>query len=162
MTRHIPKHEQKSHTTAPPKHWAKSHPCGVREIDSTNECLEFLLERHFLGGIPCESAGDFCPKIEDVRRFLTRKFTREEALMERVEFPGLAPHRAEHVKLLAELDAMRNDLSCGTYDLQRVFRVLTTWAVRHVRQFDDPFGRHLTSQIEVRRDAENVSWRLEI
>ncbi len=142
--------------------WAKSHPSGVREIDATNECLEFLLERQFLQGLPCESTGRHCPKIEDLTRFLARKFEREEILMERVGFPGLLHHRSEHAKLLARVDLLRNNLVCGMYDSQRVFSVVTTWAVRHLREFDDPFGRYLAQQVEPRPEAGKASWRLEI
>jgi len=142
--------------------WAKSHPSGVREIDGANECLEFLLERHFLGGIPCDSDGRRCPKIDDVLRFLTRKFAREENLMERVGFGGLAHHRIEHAGLLVRLGAMRNRLICGAYDPRQVFSVVTVWAVRHLREFDDPFGRYLAARVGTRNDADRSSWRLEI
>ncbi|WP_316980383.1 bacteriohemerythrin [Shumkonia mesophila] len=142
--------------------WAKRTPSGVREIDTSNECLEFLLERQFLHGLPCDSAGRRCPKIDDLTRFLVHKFEREEILMERVGFPGLLHHRGEHAKLLARLDIMKNNLVCGDYDSQRVFSVVTTWAVRHLREFDDPFGRHLAQQIEPRQEAGRPAWRLEI
>jgi hemerythrin len=142
--------------------WAKSHLSGVREIDSTNECLEFLLERHFLQGFPCESTGRHCPKIEDLMRFLVRKFEREEILMERVGFPGLVHHRGEHAKLLARLDIMKANLACGAYDSQRVFSVVATWAVRHLREFDDPFGHYLAREASPRPEAGKPAWRLEI
>ncbi len=126
--------------------WSKINATGVPVIDSTNECLQFVLSELFLGARPCPGETTACPKIEDVERFLKRKFDREEILMANTGFPRLAAHEAEHARLLRRLRAMRERVVCGGYDPETMHDLLTEWIVDHVSLFDAEFGRYLTSR----------------
>ena len=123
--------------------WAKSHPTGAREIDSTNECLQFVLAELFQNSLPCRGDAVSCRKLGDLERFLVRKFAREEELMATADFHGLAAHRSDHAILLARLATMRRELVCGAYDPDMVHAFLTDWAVGHVGSFDSEFGKFL-------------------
>jgi len=126
--------------------WAERLSTGAREIDSTNECLQFVLAEHLLTKISCRGNAVSCPKIEDIERFLVGKFTYEENLMETTGFPDLEAHRASHADLLARMRTMRRELICGAYDAKEIYTFLTDWAVGHIETFDTEFGCFLTSR----------------
>lgn len=136
--------------------WAESHSTGTREVDSTNECLLFLLEELFLNSLPCQGSAVSCPKLADLEHFLVRKFAREEELMAEAGFPGLDGHRADHVGLLQRLKTMRRELVCGAYDPDTVYTFLTDWAVDHVDTFDAEFGRFRISRPETAEERKNI------
>lgn len=136
--------------------WAESHSTGAREIDSTNECLQFVLAELFLNSLPCRGDATSCRKLGDLERFLVRKFAQEENLMARTDFPGLDAHRVDHATLLARLKAMRRELVCGAYDPNTVYTFLTDWAVGHVGTFDSEFGRFLASRPAKAKGRKNI------
>lgn len=135
------------------RNWSEASATGVRAIDSTNECLAFVLEELFLGPRACPAETASCPKIEDVERFLERKFRREEKLMEEFGFPGLSAHRIQHISFLRQIHVIRKDVVCGAYDPAAMHNVLTEWIVDHVNLFDAEFGRFLALQ---RGDADDA------
>lgn len=116
---------------------------GIASVDTSHQCLQFVLDRLFHPQVMCADQGGVCARIKDTIRFVTRSFDNEERLMLESGYPDFVPHRREHEKLLRSLTEMECTLVCGDYDNRRVFAFLTKWTNRHAAAFDKPFGNFL-------------------
>jgi hemerythrin len=105
-------------------------------MDTMNE-LRLLL----VGGARPAAADELLKKLIEFTRM---HFWSEEQLLEQHGFPGLAGHRAEHQRLLAQLQESvrrlqrgeavhRGDLLCFLHD----------WFVGHVEGLDQQYGTWL-------------------
>jgi hemerythrin len=76
-------------------------------------------------------------------------FLREESAMREARFPGLAAHKAEHDRVLAEMDAEARRFRAGgeAAALERyLLDVLPGWWVSHIRAYDGAAARHLAER----------------
>lgn len=118
---------------------------GVREIDSVNEGLCYLIERVFDPLVECRRRyGDCdhsaCTKIGAVMTYVGRNFLSQECMMRDCAFPHLDEHAHEHKRLLDELAALRQARVCGERDRSRVRDLLIRWTAGHVTGGDRALG----------------------
>jgi hemerythrin len=76
-------------------------------------------------------------------------FQREESAMREAGFSGLAAHRAEHDRVLAEMDAEARRFREGgeAAALERyLLGTLPGWWMSHIRVFDAAAARHLAER----------------
>lgn len=116
---------------------------GIRSLDVSHKCLEFVLDRLFHPRMMCAVQGGACARIKDTIRFLARNLEREEQLMRAAKYPRFAVHAREHKKLLEKLTKMERTMICGDYDNRQVSEFLADWMDDHVTAFDKPFGDFL-------------------
>ena len=76
---------------------------------------------------------------------LATHFRDEEAMLERVNFPGVAEHRAEHQALLAGISEISDGLDGGhaPLDMSRAVQTAFMGLVEHVIGVDMRFKSHL-------------------
>jgi hemerythrin len=79
--------------------------------------------------------------------FMRMHFWSEEQLMEQTGFPGLAEHRAEHEKLLAQVResahrAQRNEC----VGMRPLLGFLRDWYVEHIEGMDQEYGPWLNQR----------------
>lgn len=130
---------------------------GIRALDASYQCLEFVLDRLFHPQVMCAVRGGACARIKDTIRFLTRNLEREEQLMRESEYPFFAAHKREHEKLLRTLAKMERTMICGKYDNRQVSEFLADWMDRHVVTFDKPFSDYVRE-----RGADGIGPRNQI
>ncbi len=121
---------------------------GVGSIDTSRQCLRFVLDRLFHPQVICANRGGVCARLTDTIRLISRNLEREERLMLDSGYPGFATHKREHEKLLLKLANMERTLICGEYDNRQVSEFLTDWMNHHVAAFDKPFGNFLSARDE--------------
>lgn len=123
--------------------WTDDLETGVKQIDSHNQSLLFILEELFASDLPCEMRSRTCHKIEDTIVYLTRNFLREEALMAECSYPDVDGHKREHRTLLDELLRLQRSFECGRYDTSKMFDLLSSWALAHIEIWDKELGRRV-------------------
>jgi hemerythrin len=107
----------------------------AREVRLVND-LEDALARHARG----EGTLDAVVERLSLLAVHTREhFLREESLMREVRFPAYPVHKAEHDRILAEMDAEARAFREGG-DPRRLsrylFDVLPAWFLNHIRTMD--------------------------
>jgi hemerythrin len=76
-------------------------------------------------------------------------FLREEGAMRESRYPGLDPHKAEHDRVLAEMDAEARLYRAGgaAARLERyLLEALPAWWFAHIRAHDGAAARHLAER----------------
>jgi hemerythrin-like metal-binding protein len=102
-------------------------------MDTMNE-----LRLALLGGTGRTQEGELLEKLIEFTRM---HFLSEERLMEQFQFPGLAGHRAEHQKLLAQLQQSSLRLQHGeAVHLGDLLCFLHDWFTDHVEGLDQQYG----------------------
>jgi len=65
--------------------------------------------------------------------YANEHFRREEYVMERLRYAGLAPHRQEHARLIDQLSALVLGFERGEVDVVgRTQALMQDWATRHI------------------------------
>ena len=118
---------------------------GIRDIDDQHRSLIAWANAVFSLG-DAESERDLAIRTA---RFLFAyaeyHFSAEEYAMIATAYPGLDPHRREHLELRSRLAALRKAVKSGaTFDaMADSLRVLLEdWLLRHIRHTDRAFARH--------------------
>ncbi len=129
--------------------------------DTQQAALEFVPERHVLGIdfmdqthrefiVLLNSAAQADKKqfVHDYHRLLehTRDhFDRENAVMQQCIFPALDEHRAEHRRVLHEMNAMLASIARGRSALARAYVTehMPEWFELHTATMDSALAAHL-------------------
>jgi hemerythrin len=79
-------------------------------------------------------------------------FATEEVLMKESRFAATDEHKAEHLRVLGELDAFERRLSAGRIALARAYvkERLPEWTTLHIATMDSALAAHLKSVGRVR------------
>lgn len=71
------------------------------------------------------------PMLEEFIRHCSEHFAREEAMMDRVGFFAAMQHKAEHARVLAELDEVLKGLRAGQAQDEYFQESLPDWLINH-------------------------------
>lgn len=119
--------------------WNDLYRLGIPRIDDDHERLVALLE----GVLDAVAAGDPAETVVARLTVFTAEaeahFAREEDLLDRASYPGLAAHRAEHDRLLSHLGHIQTLLQNGLPaddDGSRTATALRDWLFQHIREDD--------------------------
>jgi hemerythrin len=126
--------------------WNRACNVGVRAMDDqhaimmdTMNELRLLLER----GAKQVQADELLNKLIEFTRV---HFWTEEQLMEQHGFPGLAGHRAEHQRLMAQLQKSVHRLQRGEAgQMSDLLCFLHDWFIDHVEGLDQEYGPWLNT-----------------
>jgi len=120
-----------------------SHACnvGVRAMDDQHAIImDTMNELRLLltGGAKSEQGEVLLKRLVEFARM---HFVSEERLMEQHRFPGLAGHRLEHQRLLAQLRQFVNRLQHGeAVQMGDLLCFLHDWFIDHVECMDKEYG----------------------
>lgn len=132
----------------PDSGWSSDLSCGLREVDSANESLFFLIGHLFTPGVECKRQRGVCPrtgcgKVAALTRFLSRNLGAQDRLMTDAGYPDAEDHRRAHSELLTLLRALSDKGNCGDLDEDLIRGTVTAWAREHLQTFDKPLGAWL-------------------
>lgn len=118
---------------------------GVREIDSANEGLCFLLGRVFEPLVECRRRDGHCDRractrIAALMAFTRRNFAAQEDMMRAIGFPHADAHAGDHRRLLDDLEGMYRGNVCADDDRARVRELMLRWTAAHVAEEDRALG----------------------
>ena len=126
--------------------WNKKHSVGVEALDNQHKTLvDILNELH---------AASIQGRVQEVAGALIRKlvtlagehFAAEEKLMESIQFPGLANHRARHKELTGKVAEFvtRQQKGDKTVYTQLLYFV-RDWLTKHMQNEDQEYAAYLRS-----------------
>ncbi|WP_207062384.1 bacteriohemerythrin [Motiliproteus sp. SC1-56] len=121
--------------------WCQSFSIGDEFVDAQHKHLFSILFRLHRS----MDAGDSQELIEgtlnELIDYTQRHFRDEEALMERVGYPGLAEHKAQHDTLIEKVEDMMEEFMEGEPVLTiEVLIFLKEWLTTHIAQEDARIG----------------------
>jgi len=112
--------------------WSPQMSLGIVEMDNAHK--ELIRE---LTDIMSAPDHEFTGRLLRIVALLEFDFREEEALMEKISYPGLRAHRAEHADLLSTLHHVVPKAMSGDYGLPRqVLDMLPQWFLNHLVRRD--------------------------
>lgn len=122
--------------------WMDLYRLGIPRIDDDHQTLVELLQKVLDAVAVGESAESVTARLDAFTAEAEAHFAREEDLLDRANYPGLAAHRVEHDRLLSHLRHLRKTLSQGLPaddDGSRTALALRDWLFRHIRDDDSAY-----------------------
>lgn len=118
--------------------WSDEYSVGNEVLDNQHK---YLLE---LGNkIQTADVGQARAFVMELYKYIRVHFTREEAHMKAIGFPGLDEHKEQHEHLITDLNALSQDFVPEKLDALIAF--LHTWLVNHVLHEDKAYFRFARS-----------------
>lgn len=126
--------------------WDEGYSVGVRSLDEDHrqlfESVNGLIDEigHGSRGAAIQEALDLI--LEDI----VEHFDREEALLEKVGFPELQEHQADHYLLLRTVLRFKTELKYDRLDTAAAARFLVAWVREHLVKQDLKFKPYVPGQ----------------
>lgn len=121
--------------------WQTSYRIGDAAVDAMQEQL-FALTNTFLAS---DDLTVLRSNVVSLCQHARAQFEQEEALMRRINFPGLEQHRAQHQMLLDRLIGRSMDVGKGYMNKPAIAALMQDWALRHVPEEDARLGHFLAA-----------------
>lgn len=120
--------------------WTKKYSVGVKAFDDQHiRLVDDLNKLHvaMLKGKAQSVAGDFVPKMME---YASIHFSSEEQLMEKIKYPGLAVHRAEHLELARKVQEFMARYEQNDQTMYpQLLRFLGSWLHNHMLTVDKQY-----------------------
>jgi hemerythrin len=117
--------------------WSNDLAVGNNFIDGDHQKLIDMVNR--LHELMSEGKGkEVLGKVlHNLITYTQEHFRREEDLMRKIRFPGLADHKAEHEKLLGQVLELQAKFESGAATLSiQVLHFLRDWLINHIGKSD--------------------------
>lgn len=117
--------------------WDDDYNTGVEEIDAQH--------RHFfklMVALVRHDAEDLARFYEELKRYTQFHFCSEEKLFELYDCPGQDEHKAEHRRLLEELDKKGAEIAAGNGSYLKTALFMLDWFVQHTTLTDKRMASH--------------------
>ncbi len=125
--------------------WRPAFECGDPLIDRQHRALFELGNALLDQAIKCKSLGGVQAQVDGLLAELERHFLDEEALLERIAFPGREQHRQLHALLLKEARTVPDQVRNGTQALPALIDFLVRRVIfDHVIHADREFSPFVT------------------
>ena len=126
--------------------WEESYACGHPTIDTQHRKL-FTLANSLIGAISSsQPAAEASMRLRRLMAHTAQHFHDEEALLARVDFPGLSAHAAEHHRLLEKAALFETEVVKGNLDMSQFVGFLILDLVQgHILLEDKSYFSYLHS-----------------
>ncbi|MDD2881751.1 MAG: hemerythrin family protein [Rhodoferax sp.] len=121
--------------------WFDSYKTGDEAIDATQKKL-FELTNAFLAS---DDLTVLRPVIVALCKQAKAHFELEEALMQRIGFPDMDAHKAQHQRLLDRLISRSMDVGKGHMNKPAIAALMQDWALHHVPEEDAHLTQYLVA-----------------
>ncbi len=120
--------------------WTEELAVGVPSIDAAHH--EFI---DLLNALPDASDAEFPRLFAQLAAHSRKHFAEEERMMERSSFPVTAVHKAEHTRVLAEMEQMQQQMKRGEIAAARAYVTdqLSAWFILHRNTMDYVTAVHI-------------------
>ena len=125
--------------------WSDLLSVGVESIDDEHKQLIAIVNDLYQAhceGHEKEVVGEI---IERLRKYIRIHFAREERLMERCDYPGLAEHKLEHTAMEKWVAVMENEYRAGNGAeiAHEILDYLKDWFYDHIGRIDQLYAPYL-------------------
>ncbi len=121
--------------------WSTRYTIGIEEIDNQHKKLLNIINEMIIAEEENkfkEKLGYFLKEMDDYTKY---HFDSEEKYMEKIKYPALAEHKAQHRVLVKKLVKILEDLKEGKISSsQELPDILQKWLIRHVFDHDKQIG----------------------
>lgn len=120
------------------------YPTAEERLSLSEQSFLFVLSHILDHGVECAGTHacggrSRCSKTQALAQFARRKFEFEEGLMRCSDYPGLAEHRDDHLRLITRIENGPDQAECREW--RRWIQSLSKdWTDAHLKSFDKPFG----------------------
>lgn len=125
--------------------WDDDHSVGVYDMDEDHKVM-FRLARsvavvlHERAGLPVEEE-----IFHEMVKFTKYHFSREEELMEEVDYCNILAHRNHHKKLIRQIEDFSRRVANEGYSVGAATDYLIKWLVKHIYNEDKKYTAHFHS-----------------
>jgi hemerythrin len=137
-------------TTAMALRWDASFSIGIACVDDRHREL-FRKVQELLEAVRQRRDGpELLALLDSLGRDAVGHFAEEEELMREARYPGLGPHRSDHLDFARDFQSLRADLEAGGLSPAIAVRInvwLCGWLRRHAADADRDLGRFLEARI---------------
>jgi hemerythrin len=124
--------------------WDSAYSIGVDAIDEQHRRLFEISNRFYDAWRVRAGRDELCRIFDELLEYTRYHFAEEEALMQRIGYPGLAQHHRAHEELVDLVGRFRRQLESGTSGVEtEALEFVKTWLNIHVLEDDRDIGDHL-------------------
>ena len=121
--------------------WTNDLSVGHAHIDADHKHLYELVNTLFQAMRAGKANAVLGAILDELVDYTGTHFSREEALMQQVHFPGYAEHKSAHDALVKEVRALQMRFKGGSITLSLdVFKFLSDWLRNHIMTYDVQLG----------------------
>lgn len=130
--------------------WKNEFSLGVPRVDAEHrELIDLINQLHRKAQFP-EHDGRIVGFLEDLHTSAARHFAHEELMMRSRGYTAFEQHRADHQRLLNEVNAMMAEYQGGALDNMGIMTErLYDWFCVHFKTYDAPLHRLVHSYIKL-------------
>jgi hemerythrin-like metal-binding protein len=126
--------------------WDQSFSVKVEQCDEDHKRLFAVINKlhdAMVTGKGSQIISQILKELEDYTKF---HFSREESLLEKTNYPALAPHRAQHREFENKVEHFKQELEAGKTQSVNVANFLKDWLTNHIKQTDRQYSDHLNAE----------------
>lgn len=125
--------------------WKRGLSVGVADVDEDHKKLIKMVNKLFGAVLSSDPTRVLERVLAELSDYVVIHFEREEALMQRLNYPEYAAHKAEHQNLLDAATRFKKNLASGlaTHLKEEIETLLRDWLVTHIMSQDKRLGRFL-------------------
>jgi len=124
--------------------WSDRYSVGIARIDAEHRKLVDLINELYAAILAGKGEAATAKVLDGLAAYTLSHFATEEGLMKRHSYPGYAPHKAEHDRLVAQVKQLQQDLRTGKAKIsQEVLTFLQGWLIGHMLGLDKKYSGFL-------------------
>jgi hemerythrin len=126
--------------------WSSKYSVGVETLDNQHKAMMNVLNQLHAASMRGRAQEVASPLIRQIVALASEHFAAEERLMESVEFPGLAGHRARHRELSGKIAEFvsRHEKGDATVYVELLY-FIRDWQTKHMQTEDHEYASWLSA-----------------
>ncbi len=130
--------------------WEDKYSIGIQEMDDQHRRIVELINTLYDGRIEGNADTATLEALDGVTKYARKHFKDEEDLMEKVNFPQLEEHRAEHHQLVKSIIEFHKRVKGNSPPTNfELFSFLRKWLVEHIVESDKVYGKYIANKLSV-------------
>lgn len=126
--------------------WDSSYSVNVSRCDDDHKKLVSLINALHEAMKAGKGASVVQKIAKELADYVTFHFQAEEALMQRVNYPGLEEQRLQHRGFTRKVDEIKADVQAGrNINTAATLGFLRDWLLTHIKQMDKKYSAHLNA-----------------
>lgn len=127
--------------------WKDEYSVGVQVLDDDHKKLVQLLNQFTTAYDYAMSESFERQALADLVDYTKTHFSREEKIMEENDYPDIVAHKAQHKKMIAQVETFVELYNLKGHDaLDEVSHFLSKWLINHINGTDQQYTAHLNSR----------------
>ncbi|SEL72474.1 hemerythrin [Colwellia chukchiensis] len=124
--------------------WKESYSVGIASLDNDHKKLISLLNQFNTAYDYAMSEDYERQALDELIRYTKYHFDREEQLLEQFNYPDLAAHKAQHQKMIEQVNSFMDLYNEKGHDaLNEISEFLSNWLINHINGTDKAYSQLL-------------------